>query len=206
MNALPFVTSFLFLLASVTSPGQEPEITIVSPSPDGKFAFRRTWTPGAGSVDLIEKENGKVLLRAAENDVEEGESRLDTEQLWAKDSRKVALMVSTMRRSAYVVVVARDKSGAWKKLDVPELPSATIPEKYAGDPRVHHCAVADWSKPVRWNKDGTLVVETETTVDGNNNFVTAKRTSVLTFGPDGAVSIARTSQKVTAHFEDPPEK
>lgn len=205
VKLLFLMVTMALMIVPVSSGGEAPEITIVSPSPDGKFAFRNTWLPGDISFELIEKATGKVLLLAAETDEEEGQTRLNTEVVWAPDSRKVALMVSTHRRSADIVILARDPAGAWKALAVPPLPSATIPGKYTGDPRIHHTAVADWSRPIRWRKDGALVVETETTVDGNNNRVTAKRTTVIAFGRDGAPAISSTSQKVSAHFEDPPE-
>jgi hypothetical protein len=180
--------------------GKKTEVT--APSPDGKLALLDTWTPSTRSLDIIEKDTGKVLARAAERD--DG-NRLDTTPAWAPDSRKVALGVSFARAVSELVVFARDKSGTWREISIPPLPAATIPKKYNGDPRIHHVGASDFTTPVRWQKDGTLVVETRTTVDGNANFITATRTTVLAFGRDGKARVTATSQKVKAHFEDPIE-
>jgi hypothetical protein len=178
------------------------EKTVVSPSPDKRNAFLETFSTEARTLDLIERKSGKILLRAAES--EEGGNRLDTDALWAANSCKVAVMVSTQRRSAAVVVFSRDSSGTFHRLEMPVLPEAKIPARYEGDARIHHVAAIDWSRPVRWQKDGMLVVETETMVDGNENSVTATRTTVVAFDKAGTGRVVSSKLKVAAHFVDPP--
>ncbi len=46
----------------------ETEKTIEAPSPDRRFAFLHTNTPEQKALDLIDKQSGKVLLRAAESE------------------------------------------------------------------------------------------------------------------------------------------
>jgi len=61
--------------------------------------------------------------------------------------------------------------------------------------------VMDWKTPERWLKNGSLVVEMETTLDGNDNFATATRTVVLGFDRAGTAKILKSTQEVTSHIE-----
>ena len=88
----------LLVLAAFSCPmgAQETEDTsektIDSPSPNGRFAFRATHHPDEDpqkTYDLIDSKSGKVLRRVAESD--DGNSRLGTRVLWARDSKRFAL-------------------------------------------------------------------------------------------------------------------
>ena len=177
----------------------ESETSIVSPSPDGRFAFVETFTPEQRTLDLINKASGKVLLRVAESD--EGGNRLTTQVLWSPDSKRFALMRSTQRLSSDVAVYLRD-GNTFREVKLPELPSAKIPPKFTKDEKhFWHWAVIDWTTPVRWQKDGSLVVEIETTMDGNNNTATASRTVVLQIDGKGKSKILSSTQKISTHIE-----
>src|SRR5688500_2021707 len=72
---------------------EEPEV--ISTSPDKRFVLLRKWSTESCSVDLAEQKTRKVVLRVAES--AEDSNRLDTEALWSADSKRLAMMVSTMR-------------------------------------------------------------------------------------------------------------
>jgi hypothetical protein len=171
-----------------------PKRTIESPSPDGRFAFLAAYTAEKRTLDLIEKDSGKVLLRVAES--EEGTNRLSSEALWAPDSKRVALWISIYRREADLSVYFRE-GDTFREIKLPALPAAKLPKKVENDKKhFWHMAVGDWAKPVRWLKDGSLIVESESVMDGNGNTATATRTTVLGFDRSGAAKIVKSTQEV----------
>ena len=182
----------------------EQEKEIESPSPDGRLAFLSTFSTEQRTLDLIEKESEKVLLRVAES--EEGSNRLSTEALWASDSKRFALMISIYRRSAYVSVYLQ-QGDTFHEVKLPNIPEARIPKKLENDKKhFWHVASSDWAKPVEWRKDGSLVVESETTIDGNGNTATATRTTVIGFDRSGKARIVSSTQKVTTEYEEESRK
>ncbi len=189
----------------VKEPAKEPvkdetEREEVSPSPDGKFAFMASFSPEARSLDLIEKATKKVLMRVAES--EEDSNRLSTKVLWAPDSRRFAISISTVFKRTSEVGVYTRSGATFRKTRIPKLPEAALPKGYASDPkRFWHTASLNWEDPVCWRKDGSLVVEINTTVDGNDNTATALRTVVIGFGKNGAGKILDSSLKLTRHLE-----
>ncbi len=176
---------------------EEEKIEVKSPSPDGRYAFLSKWSPDGQSLELIEKKSRKVLILAAES--EEGSNRLSTQVLWAPNSQRVALMVSTARRSAGIAIFER-KGDTFTEVEVVDLPAAEIPEKYQNDKRLWHVVEADWAVPVRWLNNGNLVITVTSTMDGNDNFVTAERTATLAI-KDGKAAVTSSKLAIKKRLE-----
>jgi hypothetical protein len=169
----------------VEAEAEDATIEVTSPSPDGRYAFRSKWSPDAQSLELIGKKSGKVLVVAAES--QEG------------GSQRVALMVSTWRRSAEIAIFER-KGETFTEVEVVDLPLAEIPEKYQKDKRLWHVVESNWATPVRWLKNGNLVVTVTTTIDGNDNFVTAERTATLAI-KDGKATVTSSKLAIKKRLE-----
>jgi len=179
----------------------EAERTVESPSPDGRFAFLATRQPdGKKTFDLIKKNSGEVLLRVAESDADFG-NRLTTAVLWTRDSKRFALNYSLVRLGEEVSVFFR-RGGAFRELKLPKLPEARLP-KLSASQRKHlwHISANNSTGAVRWQKHGSLVVEIESSIDGNSSFAKATRTVVLAFNRFGAVRIIKSAQEVNVHIE-----
>src|SRR2546423_210096 len=166
---------------------------IEAPSPDGKFAFRYTKDSKSNSdsesdsekqtYDLIDKRSGKVLTSVAESDPDLGPSaRFNIEGvLWRPDSKAFAVTAMLWKRGSSVSVFVRDGS-SFREIKLPEL-VADVPDKVKRGKSFDHVSELDSQSAKRWQKDGSLVVEIETIVDGNEEglSVTANRTVVLGF-------------------------
>ena len=156
--------------------------TIEAPSPNGQFAFRHTAESDSEkqTYDLIDKGSGKVLMNVAESDPDLGPSaRFNMEVLWRPDSKAFALTATLWKRGSNVEVYVRNGS-TFRKIELPEL-VADIPEKVKGGKSFPHVAELNSQSAKRWQKDGSLVVEIENVVDGNEGSVTATRKVVLGF-------------------------
>jgi len=187
--------------------GEQPEEgskqAIEAPSPDGKFAFRYTKDSKSSSdsdldsesdsekqtYDLIDKRSGKVLTSVAESDPDLGPSaRFNIEGvLWRPDSKAFALTALLWKRGSSVSVFVRDGS-AFREIKLPDL-VADVPDKVKRGKSFPHVSELNSQSAKRWQRDGSLVVEIETIVDGNEEglSVTANRTVVLGFDrPDKA--------------------
>jgi hypothetical protein len=181
--------------------GEQPEEgskqAIEAPSPDGKFAFRYSKDSKSNSesdsekqtYDLIDKRSGKVLTSVAESDPDLGPSaRFNIEGvLWRPDSKAFALTALLWKRGSSVSVFVRDGS-AFREIKLPDL-VADVPDKVKRGKSFPHVSELNSQSAKRWQRDGSLVVEIETIVDGNEEglSVTANRTVVLGFDrPDKA--------------------
>jgi DNA-binding beta-propeller fold protein YncE len=183
--------------ASPPSPysAEEPEF----PSPDGRFAFITTAKPDQRAFDLVEKESGKVLLRIAQS--EEDSDRLGTSVLWFPDSQRFALSYSTiMKRTSSVAVYFRS-GDTFREIELPELPKANIPEKLKRGKNFPHVSSYDYQNAVAWKKDGSLVVEIDTTIDGEGSSLSATRTVVLGFDRSGKARILKSTIKYETRNE-----
>ena len=165
------------------------------PSPDGQFAFRLTGESldETQTFDLINKRSGKKLLRIAKHDADEGpSSRFNMEVLWRADSKAFAVRETLWKRGSLVEVYLLDGS-RFRKVKMPTL-EIEITEKMKGGKEFPHMVELDSETPTRWQKDGSLVVEIETIVDGAGSELTANRTVVLTFR-HGKATIAKSTSK-----------
>ena len=89
------------------------------------------------------------------------------------------------KRGSFVEVYVRNGS-TFRKIDLPEL-VADIPEKVKGGKSFPHVNELNSQSAKRWQKDGSLIVEIENIVDGDEGSVTATRTVALVFDrPDKA--------------------
>src|SRR5215469_7217363 len=161
--------------------GEETPQTIENPSPDRRFAFRNTGDSDSEkqTYDLIDKRSGKVLKSVAESDPDLGPSaRFHIEGvLWRLDSKAFAVTAMLWKRGSSVSVFVRDGS-AFRDIELPPLP-AEVPQKAKRGMDLQHVAELDSQSAIRWEKDGSLIVQIETIVDGNEGSVTATRTVVL---------------------------
>ena len=168
---------------------------IEAPSPNGQFAFRYTAAPDSEKTyDLIDKGSGKVLMSVAESDPDLGPSaRFNMEVLWRPDSKAFALTATLWKRGSIVDVYVRNGS-TFRKIELPEL-VADIPEKVKGGKSFPHVAELNSQSAKRWQKDGSLVVEIENMVDGNEGSVTATRTVVLGFDRSDKAKVLKSTIK-----------
>ena len=191
----------VFVTCSHRLCGQESEQgtkkTIESPSPDGQFAFRYTGDAESEhqTYDLIDKLSGKVLKSVAESDPDLGPSaRFHIEGvLWRPDSKAFAITAMLWKRGSSVSLFVRDAS-AFREIELPELP-AEVPQKAKRGMDLQHVAELDSQRAIRWEKDGSLVVQIETIVDGNEGSVTATRTVVLALDRSDKAKVRKSTIK-----------
>jgi hypothetical protein len=171
----------ILLICSDPICGQDTEEgskkTIEARSPDGQFAFRYAGDSDSDeqTYDLIDKRSGKVLKSVAQSEPDSGLSaRFHMEVLWRPDAKAFALTATLWKRGSYVTVFVRDGS-AFREIEVPEL-VAEIPEKVKGGKNFPHVAELNSQSAKRWQKAGSLVVEIENMIDGNDGSITATRT------------------------------
>lgn len=165
-------------------------------SPDGQFAFRSTGNSDTEkrTYDLIDTASGKTLMTVARQDADPDPSaRFSMKVLWRPDSKAFALAANLWKRGSEVHVYSRDRS-AFHEIKVPEL-TVDIADKVKDGKTFSHISELNSQSPKRWQKDGSLVVEIETMVDGDNRTLTAKRTVVLGFNQPGKASILKSTTK-----------
>src|SRR5258707_4979995 len=170
--------------------------TIEAPSPDGQFAFRYTAESDSEkqTYDLIDEGSRKVLMSVAESDPDLGPSaRVNMEVLWRPDSQAFALTATLWKRGSYVEVYVRNGS-TFRKIELPEL-VADIPEKVKGGKSFPHVTELNSQSAKRWQKDGSLVVEIENMMDGNEGSVTATRTVVMGFDRSDKAKVLKSATK-----------
>jgi hypothetical protein len=170
--------------------------TVEAPSPDGKFGFRYTGESDSETqtYDLIDNRSGKILLSVAESDPDRGPSaRFNMEVLWKPDSEAFALTATLWKRGSYVAVFTQNGS-TFREIKLPEL-LADIPDKVKGGKSFPHVAELNSQSATRWQKDGSLVVEIENIVDGNEGSITATRTVVLGFDRSDKAEVRKSTIK-----------
>ena len=162
-----------------------PKKTIEFPSPNGKFAFRygkkSEDDAETQTYDLIEKASGKVVTTVAESDPDPApSSRFAMENvLWRSDSKAFALTAMFWKRGTALSVFVQDGS-KFREIELPEL-TVDIPDKAKKGKNFPHVVESNAQSAKRWQKDGSLVVEIEAIVDGEDATLTANRTVVLGF-------------------------
>jgi hypothetical protein len=113
--------------------------------------------------------------------------------LWRPDSAAFALTATLWKRGSSVTVYVRDGS-TFREIKIPEL-VADIPEKVKGGKSFPHVAELNSQSATRWQKDGSLVVEIENMVDGNEGSITATRTVVLGFDRTDEAKVLKSTIK-----------
>jgi hypothetical protein len=207
-----FGTFLIVLLVLVSHSGlvraeekdDAPKKIIEFPSPDGRFAFRYGGSAAEDekqTYDLIQKASGKVVKTVAESDPDLGPSaRFTMEQvLWRPDSKAFALTAFLWKRGFSLFVFMRDGS-VFREIKLPDL-SIDIPEKAKKGKNFPHVNQLDSTSAKRWQKDGSLLVEIETIVDGEGGTLTATRTVVLGFANSGKAKILKSTIKFATEKE-----
>ncbi len=168
----------------------DPTKKIDWPSPDGRFAFLTTYTEDLHSIDLIDRTSGKKLQRIGEEDSD----RTYWHVLWEPDSKRFALMTRLGHPIQGVDVYVRSGE-TFRKLELPELPAADIPERLKHGKSFPHVASLNWQEARTWKKDGTLVVSIDTMIDGAGSSIIATRTVALGFDRAGKARIVKSTIK-----------
>lgn len=160
------------------------------PSPDGKLAFLAAYGEDPRTIDLIDKKSGKKLQRIDEEDTGQAFWHV----LWAPNSNRFALMTRSGHPLQGVDVYLRSAE-TFRKVELPDLPEASIPEKLKHGRKFPHVASLNWQEAKVWKKDGSLVVTIDTTIDGEGISIEATRTVVLGFDRAGKARIVKSTIK-----------
>jgi hypothetical protein len=75
---------------------------------------------------------------------------------------------------------------------------AEVPQKAKRGMDLQHVAELDSQSAIQWAKDGSLVVQVETIVDGNGGSVTATRTVVLALDRSDKAKVRKSTIKFAA--------
>jgi len=159
------------------------------PSPDGKFAFLIGHGEYQQSIDLIDKKTEKVLQHIAGEDM----SSVNYRVLWAPDSKRFALMTRAGHPNQDVTVYFQ-KGDKFQEIGIPEL-TVDIPEKVLAGKEHPHVAANNWQSAKKWNKDGSLLLTIDNTVDGAGHTASATRTVLLGFDKSGKPKILKSTVK-----------
>jgi len=176
--------------ACAQEPPAAPNENIDWPSPDGKFAFLTSYGDDLHTIDLIDKKSGKKLQRIGEEDSSQASWHL----LWAPDSNRFALMTRLGHPIQGVDVYFRS-GDIFRKIELPDLPEANIPEKLKRGKNFPHVASLNWQEAKEWKKDGSLVVTIDTMIDGEGGSIAATRMVVLGFDRTGKARIVKSTIK-----------
>lgn len=164
-------------------------------SPDGKFAFHTSdgedsFGNAVHMIDLIDRKSGKKLQRIDEENM----PGTFWHVLWAPDSNRFASMTRMGHPNQGVDVYFRGGE-TFRKLDLSKLPEANIPEKLKHGKKFPHVAAQNWQEAKEWEKDGSLVITVDTTIDGEGTSIIATCTVVLGFDRSGNAEIVRSTIK-----------
>jgi len=113
--------------------------------------------------------------------------------LWKPDSKAFALTATLWKRGSSVSVFVRDGSD-FREIKLPDLVT-DVPDKVRRGKSFSYVSESNSQSAIRWQKDGSLVVEIETIVDGNDEglSITAKRTVVLDFDRSDKAKIRKST-------------
>lgn len=177
-------------IAAPKAPADNTREIIDWPSPDGKFAFLAAYGEYLHSIDLIDQKSREKLQRIGEEDSDQASWHV----LWTSDSNRFALMTRLGHPIQGVDVYVRS-GDTFRKIDLPDLPEANIPENLKHGRKFPHVASENWQEAKAWNKDGSLVVTIDTMIDGEGRSITATRTVVLGFDPAGKAKVLKSTIK-----------
>ena len=158
-------------------------------SPDGTFAFLIGRGEYEKTIDLIDKKTEKVLQRITDDDM----SSVSYRVLWAPDSKRFALMTRAGHPNQDVTVYFL-KGEKFKKIEIPEL-IVDIPKKVLAGKEHPHVAANNWQEAEKWNKDGSLLLTIDNTIDGDGHTASATRTVLLGFDKSGKPRILKSTVK-----------
>jgi len=143
------------------------EEEIKYPSPDGRFALRITQTKDnedQPTVELIEKDSGKVMLTLHDGSDTEVFDASDSVLVWSPDSKRVAYGFRANPPGARVeersALVCFWNGSGFDKVFLPEnlpVPEIKFPKGKGGNPKPYGGGVT----PVKWLKSGDLEMSSE---------------------------------------------
>jgi hypothetical protein len=188
---LAIVLSLFTLALPLRAADKEEDPEKMSPSPDGRFAFKAKPLPDSDnekSVDLVDQKSGKAVLRI------EDENRYGWHVQWSADSQRFAELSRVSHMFQGVTVYVRSGQ-TFRKLKLPDF-EATIPARMKRGKSYPHTASENFVSASAWKKDGSLVLTIDTMIDGGNaGSITATRTVVLGFDEKGKVSVLKSDTK-----------
>jgi hypothetical protein len=159
------------------------------PSPDGKFALLIGHGEDQQNIDLIEKKTEKVLQRIADDDM----PSVRYSVLWAPDSKRFALMTRAGHPNQGVSVYLL-KGDKFQETNIPDL-RVEIPARIRAGKDHPHVASNNWHEAEKWNKDGSLLLTIDNTIDGAGHTASATRTVLLGFDKSGKAKILKSTVK-----------
>ena len=159
------------------------------PSPDGKFAFLIGHGEEQQTIDLINKKTKKPLQHIDDMDI----SSVSYGVLWAPDSKRFALMTKAGHPNQDVTLYVL-KGHKFQKIKIPEL-TAEIPERIKAGKEHTHVAANNWQQAQKWNKNDSLLLTIDNTIDGNGHTASATRTVLLGFDKSGKARILKSTVK-----------
>jgi hypothetical protein len=159
------------------------------PSPDGKFAFLIGHGEYQQTIDLIDKKTEKVLQHIADDDM----SSVSYKVLWAPDSKRFALMTRAGHPNQDVMVYLL-KGDKFREIKIPDL-TVEIPARIRAGKQHPHVATNNWQEAEKWNKDGSLLITIDNTIDGAGHTASATRTVLLGFDKSGKPRILKSTVK-----------
>ena len=158
------------------------------PSPDGKFAFLIGHGEYEQTIDLIDKTE-KFVQHIADYDM----SSVSYKVLWAPDSKRFALMTRAGHPNQDVTVYFQ-KVDKFQEIKIPNL-TADIPARIRAGKEHPHVATNNWQEAEKWDKDGSLLLTIDNTIDGAGHTASAIRTVLLGFDKSGKPKILKSTVK-----------
>ena len=159
------------------------------PSPDGKLAFLIGHGEYQQTIDLIDKKTEKVLQHIADDDM----SSVSYKVLWAPDSKRFALMTRAGHPNQDVTVYLL-KGDKLQEIKIPDL-TVEIPARIRAGKQHPHVANNNWQEAEKWNRDGSLLLTIDNTIDGAGHTASATRTVLLGFDKSGKPKILKSTVK-----------
>jgi hypothetical protein len=166
------------------------------PSPDQKFAFVLDSGEAEHSIDLIDKKTEEVLQHIDDSEI----SSVSYRVLWAPDSKRFALMTRAGHPNQDVRVYFL-KGHKFKEIKIPGL-EVEIPAKIRAGKEHPHVAANNWEEADKWNKDGSLLIRIDNTIDGAGHTASATRTVLLGFDKSDKPRILKSTVKYESKNDD----
>jgi hypothetical protein len=182
--------------SSVSDTKDDTTKEVKFPSPDGKFALLIGHGEDQQNIDLIEKKTEKVLQRIADDDM----TSVRYSILWAPDSKRFALMTRAGHPNQDVRVYLL-KGDKFQEIKIPDL-RAEIPARIRAGKDHPHVANNNWQEAEKWNKDGSLLLTIDNTIDGAGHTASATRTVLLGFDKSGKPQILNSRVKYESRNDD----
>jgi hypothetical protein len=165
-------------------------------SPDGKFAFLIGHGEYEQTIDLIDQKTEKILQHITDDDM----SSVSYTVLWAPDSKRFALMTRAGHPNQGVTVYFQ-KGDKFQEIKIPEL-TADIPGKIKAGKEHPHVAANNWQDAKKWNKDGSLLLTIDNTIDGAGHTATATRTVLIGFDRSDKPKILKSTVKYESRNDE----